>query len=68
MYSAKRHVKPSRRYIEECDYITYALTVATKLGGGDDPGSYKEAMGMIDASKWLGAMKQEMESFEKYGT
>ena len=68
VHQSKRQIKPTRRYIEECDYVTYVLTVASEVEGGDDSGSFKEAMSLIDASKWLGAMKQEMESLEKNGT
>ena len=46
----KRHVKPNKRYVEECEYVAYALTLASEVEGGDDLGSYKEAMGMADAS------------------
>ena len=65
---SKRHVKPTRRYIKECNYVAYALTVASKVEGGDYLGSYKEVMGMVDASKWLRAMRQEMKSREKNDT
>ena len=68
VHRLKRQIMPTRRCIEECDYVAYTLTVASEVEGRDDSGSYKEAMVMIDASKWLGAMKQEIESLEKNGT
>ena len=46
---SKRKIKPTRRYIEKCDYVAYVVTVASKVEGGDDMGSYKETIGMIDA-------------------
>ena len=64
----KRQSKPPRRYIEECDYVAYALNVASNVDGVGDPNSYKEAMASHDASKWLVAMKQEIESLHKNHT
>ena len=37
-------------YIEECNYMAYALMVVSKVKGGDDPGSFKDAMVMVDTS------------------
>ena len=48
--------------------MIYAFTIASMVEDGDDSGSYKEALGMVYASKWLGAMRQEMESLETNGT
>ena len=53
---SKGHVKSTKRYIEECDYVAYSFTVASDVEGGDDLGSYKEAMGTVDESKWHRAM------------
>ena len=53
------------RYIKECDYLTYALNIASKVEGLDEPSTYKEAMFSNDLSKWLIVMKQEMESLAK---
>ena len=68
VHRSKRQIKSTRRYTEECDYVAYALTVASEVEGGDDLGSFKEAMSLIDASEWFGAMKQDMEFLEKNGT
>uniref|UniRef100_A0A803N377 Reverse transcriptase Ty1/copia-type domain-containing protein n=1 Tax=Chenopodium quinoa TaxID=63459 RepID=A0A803N377_CHEQI len=66
---AKRQIKPPSRYIEGCDYVQYALTVASQVEtNNDDPCSFKEAMSQSDAGKWLIAMKQEMESLSKNNT
>ena len=56
----KRRIIPQRRYIEECDYVAYALIIASEVESVNDPNSYKEAMASSDSSKWLVAMKQEM--------
>ena len=45
---SKKQIKPTRRQIEECDYVVYSLTDASEVESGDDPGSFKEAMSMID--------------------
>ena len=57
-----------RRYIEECDYVAYALNIANEVKGLHEPSTYKEAMASNDSSKWLIAMKQEMESLAKNET
>ena len=57
---SKRYVKPTKIYIEECDYVAYAHTIVSEVHVEDDLGFYKEAMGIVDASKWLGVMIQEM--------
>ena len=54
-----------RRYIEECDYDAYALNVASEVEGLHESSTYKEAMASNDSSKWLIAMKQEMDSLAK---
>ena len=64
----KRQVKPIKRYIEEYDYVAYALKVTSEVQGGNDPDSYRLVMTSMDASKCLGAMRQEMESLEKNNT
>lgn len=53
---SKRHVKSTKRYIEECDYVPYALTIASEVQIEDDLRSYKEAMSIANASKWFGVV------------
>ena len=48
--------------------MAYALTIASEVESVNDPNSYKEAMASSDSSKWLVAMKQEMESLAKNKT
>ena len=57
-----------RRYIEDCDYVAYALNVATKVEGLHEPSTYKRAMAPNDSRKSLIAVKQEMESLAKNKT
>ena len=64
----RRKIVAPRRYIEECDYVVYALNIASEVEGLNEPSTYKEAMASNDSSKWLIAMKQEMESLAKNGT
>ena len=47
----KRRIIPQRRYIEECDYVAYALTIASEVESVNDPNIYKEAMVSSDSSK-----------------
>uniref|UniRef100_A0A803KP57 Reverse transcriptase Ty1/copia-type domain-containing protein n=1 Tax=Chenopodium quinoa TaxID=63459 RepID=A0A803KP57_CHEQI len=61
---AKRQIKPPSRYIEECDYIQYALTVASQVEtNNDDPCSYKEAMFQSDAGNCVYFKELEGGSF-----
>ena len=64
----RRKIVAPRRYIEECDYVVYALNIASEVEGLNEPSTYKEAMASNDSSKWLIAMKQEMESLAKNKT
>ena len=64
----KRRIIPQRRYIEECDYVAYALTIASEVESVNVPNSYKEATASRDSSKWLVAMKQDIESLAKNKT
>ena len=47
----KRRIIPQKRYIEECDYVAYALTIASEVESVDDPNSDKEAISSSDSSK-----------------
>ena len=51
-----------RKYIEECDYVAYALKIASEVKGLNKKSTYKEAMSSSESSKWLIAMMQEMKS------
>ena len=57
-----------RRHIKECDYVAYALNIASKGEGLNEPITYKEAMASNNSWKWLIAMKQQMESHSKNET
>ena len=48
--------------------MAYALIIASEVESVNDPNSYKEAMASSDSSKWLVAMKQEMQSLAKNKT
>ncbi len=41
------------------------MFIHEEVDHGDDPTSYKEAISDIDSSKWLEAMKSEMDSMHK---
>ena len=62
----KRKIVAPRRYIEECDYVAYALNIASKVEGLHEPCTYKEALALKDSS--LIAMKQEIDSLAKNET
>ena len=49
------------------DLISYALTVADEVNGGE-PLSYKEAMCCGDKLKWYAAMQDEITSLKKNNT
>ena len=57
-----------RRYIKKCDYVAYALNIASEVKGLNEPNTYRETITSNDSSKWLIAMKQEMESLAKNET
>ena len=44
----RRRIIPQRRYIEECDYVAYALTIASEVKSVNDPNSYNEVMAFSD--------------------
>ena len=64
----RRKIVAPRRYIKECEYVAYPLNIASKVEGLHEPSTYKEALASNDSSKWLIAMKQEMESLAKNET
>jgi hypothetical protein len=64
----KRNIAPPNRLIQECDIIHYALSCAEQVEHDAEPATYTEAIASIDKEKWLGAMREEMQSLEKNGT
>ena len=60
--------KPPSRLIDECNIVSYALSVAEEIEGNAEPSSYSEAIISGDSNKWTIAMHDEMESLEKNGT
>jgi hypothetical protein len=64
---SRRHPKPVKRYIEECN-VAYAMSVAEEIEGNSEPSNYSEAITSADRNNWMAAMQDEMESLEKNGT
>ncbi|KAH9781363.1 Integrase catalytic domain-containing protein [Citrus sinensis] len=62
----KRVIKPPKRY-GIADMISYALAVAEEVIG-EEPVSYKQAMGSKIREKWLDAMNEEIISLKKNRT
>ncbi|KAH9745767.1 CCHC-type domain-containing protein [Citrus sinensis] len=62
----KRVIKPPKRY-GIVDMISYALAVAEEVIG-EEPVSYKQAMGSKNREKWLAAMDEEIISLKKNRT
>ena len=64
----KRSINKPDRLIEECNIVSFALSVAEEIEGNAEPSSYSEAIISGDSNKWMTAMHDEMESLEKNGT
>ena len=64
----RRGINKPDRLIEECNIVSFALSVAEEIEGNSEPSSYSEAIISGDSSKWMTAMHDEMESLEKNGT
>nr|CAH65740.1 OSIGBa0127D24.3 [Oryza sativa] len=64
----KRNTKPPRKYIEEANIVTYALSVAEEIEGNTEPSTYSDAIVSDDCNRWITAMHDEMESLEKNHT
>ncbi|KAH9781841.1 hypothetical protein KPL71_008631 [Citrus sinensis] len=62
----RRAIKLPKKY-GIADLISYALTVADEVNGGE-PLSYKEAMRFKDKMKWYAAMQDEINSLKKNNT
>ena len=62
----RRIVKLVQR-LSYADILAYALVVTSDLDNGE-PKSYKEVVSYKEKAKWLGAMKEEMESLLKNKT
>ncbi|KAH9658981.1 hypothetical protein KPL70_023688 [Citrus sinensis] len=62
----RRAIKMPKKY-GIADLISYALTVADEVNGGE-PLSYKEAMRCGDKLKWYAAMQDEIVSLKKNNT
>jgi hypothetical protein len=60
--------KAPSRLIDECNIVSFALSVAEDIEGNAAPSSYSEAIISGDSNKWTIAMHDEMESLEKNGT
>ena len=65
----RREIRRPARYTEEDDaMIAYALSVAEETPEGAEPSTYQEAISCPNASNWIGAMQEEMESLQKNHT
>ena len=64
----RRGINKPDRLIEECNIVSFALSVAEEIEGNSEPSSYSEAIISGDSKKWMTAMHDEMESLEKNGT
>src|SRR4051812_6217014 len=64
----RRGINKPDRLIEECNIVSFALSVAEEIEGNSEPSSYSEAIISGDSNKWMTAMHDEMESLEKNGT
>ena len=47
---AKRAIRRTRRLIEECDFVAYALSMAEEIEGNAEPSSYYEAIISVDCN------------------
>nr|GEY87203.1 retrotransposon protein, putative, Ty1-copia subclass [Tanacetum cinerariifolium] len=63
----RRVIHPPKRLIEEVNIVAYALKVAEEIEGTTEPSTYTEAISSDECNKWITAMHEEMESFEKNG-
>ncbi|XP_074313960.1 uncharacterized protein LOC141649162 [Silene latifolia] len=63
-----RQRKPTRRYIEECDFIAYAFNVNEEVENSAEPKTYSEAISSTDSFKCLASMQEEVESLHKNKT
>jgi hypothetical protein len=53
--------------IEECN-IAFGLSFAEEIETAHKPLNYSEAILSPNSKKWMGAMREEMESLENKGT
>ena len=61
----RRDIQTPQRYN---DFVGYALTAAYETNINGEPTTYSKAISSNDASKWLIAMNEEIESLHKNGT
>jgi hypothetical protein len=53
-----------RRLIEECN-MSFALSYAEEVDSSAEPSTYTEAIVSGDHEKWVVAIQEELQSFEK---
>jgi hypothetical protein len=63
----RRQIVQRIRLIEECN-VAFALSVVEEVDSAHEPLNYSKAILSVDSEKWMGAMHEEMESFQKNGT
>jgi hypothetical protein len=53
--------------IEEC-IVAFALSVVEEVDSALEPSNYSKVILFVDSEKWMGAMREEIESLEKNDT
>ena len=61
----RRQTRPPQRYD---DFVAFALNMAESIDDEQEPSSFHEAVTCDEASQWIGAMKEELESLHKNHT